>query len=112
MIAIFSASYNVALTENSDTRLPHAEARIIRAATLDSDPGVVMIHRGTFHGDRTFKIRGSVTRDQEADLRAMHEAGAVAYCAIPEGTFQGFIHKMEVRYGVLDLEFYVKEKSE
>ena len=64
MIALFSANYNVTIDESLETELPHARARIIRQATLDG--GVVLVHRGVSQGDRTFRIRGPVTRAQKA----------------------------------------------
>ena len=110
MIALFSANYNVSIDENFSTELPHAQARIIRQATLDG--GVVMVHRGVSHGDRTFRIRGQVTREQVATLRLMHENETQVYCAIEEGTFLGAISRLKVEVSALDLEFYVKEKCE
>jgi len=110
MIAVFSANHNVTIDENADTELPHARARINREATLDG--GVAFEHNGVSHGDRSFRIRGAVTREQLADLRLMHETETVVYCAIEEGTFRGAISGLDAPIGVLDLEFYVLEKCE
>ena len=87
MIALFSESYNVSIDEAPDTELPHAQARIVREATLDGD--VAFEHNGVCHGDRSFRIRGPVTREQLADLRAMHETETAVWCAVEEGTFLG-----------------------
>lgn len=110
MIALFSETYNVTIHESAETELPHAQARINREATLDGD--VAFEHNGVSHGDRSFRIRGPVTRAQLADLRAMHETETEVWCAVEEGTFLGAISKLKAPLGVLDLEFYVKQKCE
>jgi len=110
MIALFSENYNLTIDELSDTKTPHAKARIVRQATLDG--GVVMEHNGVAHGDRTFRIIASLTALQATTLRLMFENETVVYCVTGEGIFSGAIASLEDNRGDVNVEYYVKEKIE
>lgn len=110
MIALFSESYNVALTDTGETKTPHATARINRQATLDG--GVSFEHLGTCHGDRTFTIRAKVTALEAATVRLMHENETAVYCVTNEGLFSGAISAIKDERGFIDITYLVEDKIE
>jgi len=104
-----SSTYGpVALREKPDSRISQIPVRVSRRMTLDG--GVVVVHGGQVHGDRTFRIQADITAAEEAALKEIAENETLVNVATMDGMFSAAIEQLNTDGGRLDLTLLVKEK--
>lgn len=103
-----NANGSIIISEGPKSKLKESSARVSRTATLDG--GCVITHSGHSHGDRTFKIVGTISESDAAILQNIFETETFVNISTSEGFFAGVIEKLKTDNGNLKLTFLVKEK--
>lgn len=98
---------NIIINESPDSELLSSSPRISRTATLDG--GAVVEHYGFAEGDRTFKIRATITEAQYIILWALHKESLV-YVSCEHGFFSAVIQTLRADNAELYLTILIKEK--
>ena len=106
--SIYGDTDGVIFEELTDSVFRSQEARVSKTRTLDG--GTSIDHRGFSQGDREFRIRARLNESQAAGMEALQENETYLHLSCPAGFFKGVIAAMEIDNGLLDLDFWVKEK--
>lgn len=108
-ITTITGSYDgVIFNESADSAFKNYEPRLTKTKTLDG--GTVIDHRGMITADREFPIKATnLTAAQVAALELIIKNETYINLSCDEGFFQGAIPRAEIKNGVLDMLFYVKE---
>lgn len=95
--------------EGKGTRLGTPKARVSRSKTLDG--GAHIEHSGVSAGDRTFVIETpSVTEEQYAILKRLHDTYTSITVACREGVFKGTIERIRLSQGNAQTTILISEK--
>jgi len=110
IISTVTANTNagIRLQEEPGTRLYDVPARVGRTRTLDG--GVVIVHNGVVHGDRTLRVRSTLSEAETLLLRAIYEQETEVTLSSSVGLFRGAIESLGGDGGQIDLSFFIKEK--
>jgi hypothetical protein len=84
-------------------------ARIDRSKTLDCDAVFVLF--GTTHADRTFTIKGGISRDDAAIVRGWYEGMDAVTVATHEGLFEAYISRFSDGNGQAQITLLIKGKA-
>lgn len=82
--------------------------RVNRQQTLDG--GAEIVDRTFSHGDRTFNIVATMTRDEHAQARGIMENNSIIRTANPDGNFLGVISNMTLTDdGETEMQILIKD---
>lgn len=101
---------NIKINELADSKLIDSTRRVNRRATIDG--GVFLDDLGFSHGDRTFEIKATETRQGSERIREFQQRYRTYECVTSEGVFVGTISDIRSKEGILALKFLVKGKAE
>lgn len=102
-----STSDFIVIKEDADSELRNERARMTRSATLDG--GAVIDHLGFADGDRTLKIKATVTEADETTLWSMFRNLTYVNVVTRDGHFKGCIESMKVRHGKMQMIILIEE---
>lgn len=112
MIGISTRTYNdsgdIVIHESIDSDMEKYPKRAARVSTLDG--GAVIVDGGFSHGDRTIKIKASLTRTEAAKLLAIHQTETLIYISMQDGFFSGTIEDLDLNGGEIEMSILIEEK--
>jgi len=101
------ASGAILITENYNSKIYDAAARVSRQGTLDG--GVVIDHQGVVAGDRTLAVRCTLSETELAVVKTLFENETYVIIATETGCYTGVISRLSGDYGDFLITLMIKE---